>query len=207
MVSVAVHKKNRGGAGSSLEISKFLGLAPNRTPVLDHAHLNSRQRDRDMRNVGCSGGVDRDQLAVGLGRYGQIRGESDTVDLTANSRAGDCPGEVADRIACDLIPIAGEPSSRRGDLASDIELVAVARTTQGLLERRAVRCHVVMRLAAKPLTPCRRLDGAFAGPIAGKSGKSAAFALLCGRRDRQENQTDRQRNSLHAEDATLRKYA
>src|ERR1700675_2635681 len=115
-----------------------------------------------------------------MGRYGQIPCESDAVHLAANSRAGDRPGNVADRIARDLIPFAGEPGSRRGDLASDFELVAVARTTQGLLERRAVRCHVVMRLAAKPLTPCRRPDRAFAGPIAGKSGEGAAFALLCG---------------------------
>ena len=94
----------------------------------------------------------------------------------------------------------------RGDLASDFELVAVARTTQDLLERRAVRCHVVMRLAANSLSPCRRLDVPSARPIAGKPGKSAAFVLLRRRTDRQEKQADRQRSSLHPEDAPLRKY-
>src|ERR1700726_1080436 len=177
----------------------------NRSPKRKH-WLGTRQRDRDLRNVGCSSGVDRDRLAVGLGRYRQIRCESDAVDLAANSRAGDRPGDVADRIARDLIPFAGEPGSRRGDLASDFELVAVARTKQALLERRAVRCHVVMRLAANPLIPCRRLDGAFAGPIAGKPGKGAAFVLLRRRTDRQEKQADHQRRSLPPEDAPLRKY-
>ena len=92
--------------------------------------LDSRQGDRDLRNVGCSGGVDRDRLPIGLGRHGQIRCESDAIDFTANSRAGNRPGDVADRIARDLIPFAGETGSRRGYIASDVELVAVARTEQ-----------------------------------------------------------------------------
>jgi hypothetical protein len=168
--------------------------------------LDSRQGDRDLRNVGCSGGVDRDRLPIGLGRHGQIRCESDAIDFTANSRAGNRPGDVADRIARDLIPFAGETGSRRGYIAFDVELVAVARTEQALLERRAVRCHVVVRLAANSLTPCRRLDGSFARPIAGKPGKRPAFVLLRRRTDRQEKQADRQHGSLHLEYAALRKY-
>jgi hypothetical protein len=168
--------------------------------------LDSRQGDRDLRNVGCSGGIDRDRLPIGLGRHGQIRCESDAIDFTANSRAGNRPGDVADRIARDLIPFAGETGSRRGYIAFDVELVAVARTEQALLERRAVRCHVVVRLAANSLTPCRRLDGAFARPIAGKPGKSPAFVLLRRRTDRQEKQADRQHGSLHLEYAALRKH-
>lgn len=74
-------------------------VGPNRSPKRKFRHwLDSCQRDRDLRNVGGSGGLGRDRLAVGLGRHRQIRCESDAVDLAANSRAGDRPGDVADRI-------------------------------------------------------------------------------------------------------------
>lgn len=68
----------------------------------------------------------------------QVLQNGGAVDIGSNSRAGDRPRDVADRIARNLFPFAGEPCSRRGDLTSDFELVAVARTTKGLIERRAV---------------------------------------------------------------------
>src|ERR1700737_3664808 len=80
--------------------------------------------------------------------------ESDAVDLAANSHVGDRPGDVADRVARDRIPFTGKPGSGCGDLASDFELVAVARTIHGLIERCALRCHVVMHLEANSLFPC-----------------------------------------------------
>ena len=146
--------------------------------------LDSRQGDRDLRNVGCSGGIDRDRLPIGLGRHGQIRCESDAIDFTANSRAGNRPGDVADRIAPDLIPFAGETGSRRGYIAFDVELVAVARTEQALLERRAVRCHVVVRLAANSLTrprwartTDRQIERPHAGSVQAASASGGSYAV------------------------------
>jgi hypothetical protein len=92
------------------------------------------QRDCNLRDVGGSGRVDRDRLTVGVHRYSQIRCKSDALDRGSNLAVGDRPGDVADRIAGDFIPFAGEVSSRCRDLAFDFKLVAVARAMQSLIE-------------------------------------------------------------------------
>src|SRR5581483_4835357 len=95
-------------------------------------------------------------------------------------------------------PVAGDAIAVGGDVAHQVELVAVARAVQLLLEVQAVRIDLVFGLAADVLgLAIRQRDRSSAGPCAVEAGKRAARLGMTGRNRKHQCSADaRSRDSL-----------
>src|SRR5262249_31842485 len=107
--------------------------------------------------------------------------------------------QIAEHVAAGFAPTPGNPVAVAGHVARQIELVAVARAVQALLQPRAAAVDLVVCLAADALDRAiRQCDRASAGPCTVEASERTA-GLGMSRRDRHhQSDTDaRSPNATH----------
>ena len=96
-------------------------------------------------------GVDLHGLLVAGGPQCQIGGKSRSLDEHLDLAAASGTLQIAENIPASLAPVAGDAVAVAGDLAAQIEFVAVAGAMQILLQTEAGAVDLVVGLAADPL--------------------------------------------------------
>lgn len=107
--------------------------------------------------------TDRDRLLVAAGRQVQGRGETRRLDEDFDLAAASPALQVAIDVAAGFAPGADNAVALGGHIAAEIEFVAIAGATQGLLQAAAAAIDLVTGLAANAFRrSVRKRNGAVA---------------------------------------------
>src|SRR5829696_6666307 len=106
---------------------------------------------RDLDAADFALGVDLYGLLVAGGLQIQVRGKSGSFDEQVDLAAAGGALQIAENIPALLAPVAGDAVTLAGDVARQVELVAVAGAVQILLEAEPVGVDPVVGLAADVL--------------------------------------------------------
>lgn len=144
-----------------------------------------RHRDRDAADLAL--GVDLHHLLGAVGLQVQVCGKAGRLDEHVDPSAARGALQIAEDVAACLAPVAGDPVALAGDVAGEVELVAVAGAMQRLLQVHARRRDLVVSLATNAFgRAVGQRHRARSGPRAGKTGeRTAGLRMDCGGRQHQ----------------------
>ena len=147
--------------------------------------LALRHRDADAPDLAL--GADLHRLLVAGGSQRQVGGKSGRLDEYLDLAAAGGTLQVAENIPAFLAPVAGDAVAVAGDLAAQIEFVAVAGAMQILLQAQSITVDLVVRFAAETLgRSVRQRDRAIAGPRSVETGKwRRRLGMACRYREHQ----------------------
>ncbi len=149
---------------------------------LERAASGLRHRDLDAADFAL--GVDLHDLLVAIGLQIQVCGKSGRLDEHVDLAAACGALQVAEDIPALLAPVTGDALTLAGDVAGEIEFVAVAGAVQILLQAEPVGVDLVVGLATDVLGGAvGERDRAGAAPVSVKAGKRAPrLGMACGDR-------------------------
>src|SRR5882757_1064150 len=172
------------GAGNSADQNEK--AAPGRC----HSHCfkgpASGLGHRDLDAADFALGVDLYVLLVAVGPQIQVCGKSGSLDEHVDLAAAGGALQIAEDIPALFAPIAGDTVTLAGDVAGEVEFVAVAGAVQVLLQAEPVGVDLVVGLAADVFRGAvGKRDVACSGPASVKTGKgTTGLRVACG--DRQQ---------------------
>src|SRR5215208_3142899 len=139
---------------------------------------------RDLDAADFALGVDLHGLLVAGGPQIQVRGKSGSLDEQVDLAAAGGALQIAENIPALLAPVAGDAVTLAGDVARQVELVAVAGAVQILLQAKPVGVDPVVGFAADVLGGAvGERDRARAAPVSVKARKGASrLGMACGGR-------------------------
>src|SRR5215213_5473593 len=142
---------------------------------------------RDLDAADFALGVDLHGLLVAGGPQIQVRGKSGSLDKDIDLAAAGGALQIAENIPALLAPVAGDAFALAGDVARQVEFVAVAGAVQILLQAEPVGVDLVVGLAADVLgAAVGKHDCARAAPVSVKAGKRATrLGMACGGRQQE----------------------
>ena len=141
-------------------------------------------RHRDLDAADFALGVDLYVLLVAVGPQIQVGGKSGSLDEHVDLAAAGSALQIAEDIPALFAPVAGDALTLAGDVARQVEFVAVAGAVQVLLQAEPVGVDLVVGLAADVLGGAvGERDRARAAPVSVKAGKRASrLGMACGDR-------------------------
>src|SRR5882757_4939996 len=139
---------------------------------------------RDLDAADFALGVDLYVLLVAVGPQIQVCGKSGSLDEHVDLAAAGSALQIAEDIPALFAPIAGDTVTLAGDVAGEVEFVAVAGAMQVLRQAEPVGVDLVVGLAADVFRGAvGKGNIACAGPISVKTGKGACgLCVACGDR-------------------------
>src|SRR4029077_14456564 len=131
-----------------------------------------RHRDGDAADFAL--GIDLNDLLGAVGPQVQVGGKPGCLDEYVDLSAAGGALKVAEDVAALLTPIAGNTVALAGDIAGQIEFVAVAGAVQVLHQAEPVGVDLVISLAADVFRGAvGERNVACSGPVSVKAGKGA----------------------------------
>src|SRR3954463_16538799 len=119
--------------------------------------------------------VDLYVLLVAVGPQIQVRGETGSLDEHVDLAAAGGTLQIAEDIPALFAPVAGDPVTLAGDVAGEIEFIAVAGAVQVLLQAEPAGVDLVVGLAADVFGGAvGERDCAGAAPVSVKAGERAS---------------------------------
>src|SRR5438132_6905951 len=139
-------------------------------------------RHRDLDAADFALGVDLHDLLVAGGPQIQVRRKSGSLDEQVDLAAAGGALQIAEDIPALLAPVAGDAVTLAGDVAGEIEFIAVAGAVQILLQAEPAGVDLVVGLAADVLGGAvGKRNSARAAPVSVKAGKRAShLGMACG---------------------------
>jgi hypothetical protein len=139
---------------------------------------------RDLDAADFALGVDLYILLVAVGPQIQVCGKSGSLDEHVDLAAAGSALQIAEDIPALFAPVAGDTVTLAGDVAGEVEFVAVAGAVQILLQAEPVGVDLVVGLATDVLgAAIGKHDRARAAPVSVKAGKRASrLGMACGDR-------------------------
>lgn len=125
---------------------------------------------RDLDAADFALGVDLDVLLVAIRPKIQVRGKSRGLDEHVDLATAGGALQIAKNVPALFAPVAGDPIALAGDIAGEIEFVAVAGAIQMLLQAKPVGVDLVVGFATDVFGGAiGECDRAGAGPVAVKA--------------------------------------
>jgi hypothetical protein len=133
---------------------------------------------RDGHTPDLALGGDLHGLPVAGGRQRQVGGKSRSLDEDVDPSTARGALQIAEDIPAGFAPVAGNTVALAGDVAAQVEFVAVAGAMQILLQPKAITVDLVVGLAAEPLGgSVGKRNRSVAGPCAIKTCKRAGLGV------------------------------
>ena len=149
-----------------------------------NAALALRHRDVDAPDL--TFGADLHGLLVAGGSQRQVGCKSRSLDEHLDLATASGTLQIAENIPASLAPVAGDAVALAGDLAAQIEFVAVAGAMQILLQAKSVAVDLVVGLASNALgRSVGKSDRAVPGPRSVKTGKWSRLGMTSRHRQHQ----------------------
>src|SRR5258705_10916630 len=135
-------------------------------------------RHRDIDGSDLALGVDLHGLLVAGGPQRQIGGKSRSLDEHLDLATAGRALQIAENIPAGFAPVAGNAVALAGDIAAQVEFIAIAGAMEILLETKSGAVDLVVGLAADALgCSVGKCDRSVAGPCSLKTGKRARLGV------------------------------
>jgi hypothetical protein len=130
---------------------------------------------RDIDAPDLSLGADLNRLLVAVGAQCQVGGKAVSLDKYVDLATARGALQIAENVAARFAPVAGDPFTLAGNIAAQVEFVAVAGAVQILLQVQSGAVDLVVGLATDAFGgSVGQRNRAGAGPCSVKTGKRAA---------------------------------